>query len=550
MTSPTCKGNISIRIPRAARRFVFALSAALFLVAILQGGCAGVTSSKNGSAAGQTTSATTSAAPLPTGTTGSGGQLTTNPASLYFNNISVGNNSNLSVTLTNAGSSTITISSITSSGASFTGYGIAVGRIIQPGQVATLNVTFAPTSPGTATGNVTIASNASNSPMSISLLGNGVQLSAGQTYQPGWTDLGSGTQIQGVCPPTNANGNTYDFPFYCGGAVRAWSGGIADTKRNRLIVWGGGHVDYSGNEVYSLNLSDNPPTMTRIWGPGSQVYPNCANEPGLDGVDPSALSDGSPNSRHTWYNLTYIPTADAMFSFTGGLANCGSHTNDTWMLNLSTLQWTQMNPVNGFDPYTGSSTTFSGFFYAVSDYDPNTDTVFVAWSNCCLLQYNWHTNTYTVLSTNTAYPYSSGGVIDSNRKRFWFFGAAYESTTLIAGYVDLTGSDGYIFHDITSSTSGCNGLSPSSRPADGAYPGLAYDSTIDEIVGWPVWGGNTAYIFDPDTLACTTQISPSGPANTSATGVFGRWRYFPGLDVFAVVNDYDQDAYVFKLDGP
>ena len=268
----------------------------------------------------------------------------------------------------------------------------------------------------------------------------------------------------------------------------------------------------------------------------------------MDGVDPSALSDGSPNSRHTYSNLTYIPTADAMFSFSGGMANCGWHTNDTWMLNMSTLQWTQMDPVNGFNPYTGTSATSSNTAFAVSDYDPNTDTVYVAWSNISLLQYDWRTNTYMLLSgSNTAYPYSSTGVIDSTRKRFWFFGAAYQSTTLVAGYVDLTGSDSYVFHDITSSTSGCSGLSPSNRPSDGAYPGLAYVSTVDKIVAWPVWGGNTVYIFDPATLACSTQTFPGGPSNTSAAGVFGRWRYFPALNEFAVVNDYNQDSYVFKL---
>jgi len=364
---------------------------------------------------------------------------------------------------------------------------------------------------------------------------------------PGWTDLGSTTQMQNVCPPKDANGNSYNFPFYCANDVRAWSGGIADTKRNRLIVWGGGHVDSSDNSVYSLSLSANPPAMTRIWGPGSQVYPNCANEPGLNGVDPSALSDGSPNSRHTWYNLTYIPTADAMFSFSGGLANCGWHTNDTWLLNMSTLKWTQMDPVNGFNPYTGSSTTSSSTFYAVADYDPNTDAVFVAWSNTALLQYNWRTNTYSLLSRNTIYPYSAGGVIDSKRKRFWFFGSNYQSTTLIAGYVNLTGSDSYVFHDVTSSTRGCSGISPSSRPSDGAYPGLAYVPTMDKIVAWPIWGGNTVYVFDPATLACSTQTFPGGPTNTKATGVFGRWRYFPALNEFAVVSDSNQDSYVFKL---
>src|SRR5262245_33687406 len=46
-------------------------------------------------------------------------------------------------------------------------------------------------------------------------------------------------------------------PASCWG-IFAWSGGVMDTLRNRLIIWGGGHSDYSGNEVYALNLGATP----------------------------------------------------------------------------------------------------------------------------------------------------------------------------------------------------------------------------------------------------------------------------------------------------
>src|SRR5690348_5168166 len=34
----------------------------------------------------------------------------------------------------------------------------------------------------------------------------------------------------------------------------AWSGGSFDVKRERLLVWGGGHSDYAGNEIYAFDL--------------------------------------------------------------------------------------------------------------------------------------------------------------------------------------------------------------------------------------------------------------------------------------------------------
>ena len=36
----------------------------------------------------------------------------------------------------------------------------------------------------------------------------------------------------------------------------SWSGGAYDTARDRLIVWGGGHAAYSGNEVYVFDTTN------------------------------------------------------------------------------------------------------------------------------------------------------------------------------------------------------------------------------------------------------------------------------------------------------
>ena len=102
------------------------------------------------------------------------GPLTPSTTSLNFNNVTVGNNSSLGMTLTNSGSSNITVSNVTISGAGLTASGVSNGQIITPAQVVTLTVTFAPAATGGVTGGVTVTSNASNSPVSISLSGTGV----------------------------------------------------------------------------------------------------------------------------------------------------------------------------------------------------------------------------------------------------------------------------------------------------------------------------------------------------------------------------------------
>ena len=118
-------------------------------------------------------SATSNAATL-TVNAATPGALTPSSTTLSFGNVIVTNSSALGVTLRNSGTVNITVSNVTISGAGLTASGVSNGQIITPGQIVTLNVTFAPAATGSVIGSVTILSNASNSPLSISLTGFGV----------------------------------------------------------------------------------------------------------------------------------------------------------------------------------------------------------------------------------------------------------------------------------------------------------------------------------------------------------------------------------------
>lgn len=101
--------------------------------------------------------------------------LNANQTTLNFPSVNVGSNSVLPVIFTNGGNSNVTISNVTVSGAGYTAAGIQSGQIVAPGKTATLNVTFAPAGTGTIPGNVTVTSNATNSPSSVTLSGTGAQ---------------------------------------------------------------------------------------------------------------------------------------------------------------------------------------------------------------------------------------------------------------------------------------------------------------------------------------------------------------------------------------
>ena len=112
------------------------------------------------------------------GTAVTQGQLSPNPGSLNFQNVQVGNSQTLQETVSNSGGETVNISQATVSGTGFSISGITPPISLTPGGSITFNATFAPQSQGSASGNIAITSDAINSPLNISLAGNGT--AAGQ----------------------------------------------------------------------------------------------------------------------------------------------------------------------------------------------------------------------------------------------------------------------------------------------------------------------------------------------------------------------------------
>jgi len=103
------------------------------------------------------------------------GQLSASTVTLNFGNVNIGSSSSQTVTLSNSGNANVTISKVSIFGAGIGASGIYVGLVLTPGQQAPLSVTFAPAATMGVTGNVTVTSNATNSPMSIAVSGAGLQ---------------------------------------------------------------------------------------------------------------------------------------------------------------------------------------------------------------------------------------------------------------------------------------------------------------------------------------------------------------------------------------
>ncbi|HVG92368.1 MAG TPA: choice-of-anchor D domain-containing protein, partial [Alphaproteobacteria bacterium] len=159
--------------------------------------------------------------------------------SLSFGSVNTGSLSTLPVTLTNSGNSPVTISSVSVSGAGFNDSGVSAGTVLNAGQTATLNVSFAPSTAGSVTGSVSVLSNATNSPTTVALSGVGVTpasapfpvwvqsslLRVGQTDAPGTTSS---------IALSSARGETVDTQV----VVQAPAGGLTNVNLSASALSG------------------------------------------------------------------------------------------------------------------------------------------------------------------------------------------------------------------------------------------------------------------------------------------------------------------------
>src|SRR5712664_163137 len=100
-------------------------------------------------------------------------QLSITPSSVSFGNVAVGTANAQTVTLTNSGTANLNISQGGVTGAGFGMSGLTFPFSLAPGQSSTFNAQFAPTAAGSASGSVSISSNAYKTPTVASLTGSG-----------------------------------------------------------------------------------------------------------------------------------------------------------------------------------------------------------------------------------------------------------------------------------------------------------------------------------------------------------------------------------------
>jgi hypothetical protein len=301
------------------------------------------------------------------------------------------------------------------------------------------------------------------------------------------------------------------------GVIGAWSSGAYDTKRHRLIVWGGGHGDYAGNEIYVFSMSSF--RWKRLNEP-SAFPPGDENNSSLSVSHP----DGAPISRHSYDYLEYMPGVDRFFVGGGSALWIGGQLNDstTYLFNFDTLEWTTHDPCVANSIGATSALGPDGRVWQHGAYG----------DSAVLIAFDGTTGKWTRYADYGSWiGYQRTAEIDPIANKYVLIG---EGDLRIW---DLSNPNQ---QHVRPTTTG-------DAPPSLYHPGVAWDPETKTIVVWG--GGSTVYSLDTGTLKWTAHATTgvnTTPPDHSGAGTNGRWRYVPSLKLFVVVNRTNGNVFVYK----
>jgi hypothetical protein len=223
-------------------------------------------------------------------------QLTANPASVAFGNVVTGQSTSTNVTLTNTGTSSLTISSVSGPSAPFSASGVSANQTLTPGQTATLSVTFAPTSTGSASGSIQINSNASNPSLTIGLSGTGLSSTPQMTANPTsvtFGDVVAGQSTSTNVTLTNTGGSSLTISQVNGPGAPYSTSGVAT---NQTVTAGQSATltvtfaptttgSFTGNVIVTSTAANSPTTISVAGGSHSVSLSWTDNDSGISGYN-------------------------------------------------------------------------------------------------------------------------------------------------------------------------------------------------------------------------------------------------------------------------
>lgn len=339
--------------------------------------------------------------------------------------------------------------------------------------------------------------------------------------------VGEWRQIPNTSPQTGIGNAAFpdqhgNSPLGCGRL--SWSGGALRDVDSRFFLFGGGHADYSGNEIHSISLAEDTPTWRLEIAPTpyTQITP-----------DADYNSDGRPNSMHSGWGPLFVDPLNRMMLFRAGASWVTS--NHSWSkidgFNVATSAWD--GPGYWGDPLGGRSTDYPWAVHV-----PNTTRVYFGAGYSIV---HWDNGVQQYALQNDGWGHDKGlAALDTTRNRILCIGT-WNGNDCKPRYYDLnapmpwpmfTGNvtwpnPPFITLD---GTYGALFMTPNWPPLGG---GLCYAPDIDRFVLFKDDG--YTYEVHPDTWGVERlAVTNNPPANSrqwasNGNGIYRRFSYVPQL---------------------
>lgn len=308
--------------------------------------------------------------------------------------------------------------------------------------------------------------------------------------------------------------------------VSSWNGAAFDGR-----FWyfhGGGHKDYSGNEVYAFDFADL--SWSRLTDPSPFVYKNpetgkwdarknrqhpCPRVPDLDG-------DGkfdAPVPGHTYDSIVYSPKTETFFLWSqvpfciGGNGWSGA---PIWEFDPKTKSWESHSPDNSKD--------IEG--YKSAELDPATGNIILV-SRYRLSVFDVESKQYSSMRkvSNTG---SDGTVAVDPARRLMVLSDR-------AGVRSANLGNGRSVGGLQNQTK---------RPAFNQTAGVAYNDRDKNLVYWS--GDRRIFTFDPSNNDWTLYENHGGPA-PQRSRPYSKFIYLKDLDVFAAYGRPNKGIWLYRL---
>jgi hypothetical protein len=332
-----------------------------------------------------------------------------------------------------------------------------------------------------------------------------------------WANV-PGTAMRSVVPAASAlpDGGATSGPS---SVLSAWNGSAYDPEGQRLYFWGGGGTDYSGNEVYELDLEalrvarlTNPSPLTAQPPPAMNAPPGC-RIPG----------DDTPLSSHDYDGIVWCPATKTVWVWPY-LGYCGqgdiSTAGQCWEFDPAKKAWRR-------GPDVPKSRV--GFANFNACWVPK-HTKILLQSNGSACWFDPASKTYSAWSPDFGSFGESTSCYVAHRDEVWI---CWNGILKVSLKEPVPGKPEPV-------------VDPRNKPGSeiGGTTGMLYDTVNRMLILWS--GDGNIWALNPDNLQWRFLPASAGSPVPKAHAVLSKWKYVAELSCCVAYGDIDEGLWLWK----